>query len=421
MTVARFVLLIIVVFVIAQATAMAQVFLAGYALLGIFVLSYTWARLNVRKLDLTRESRADHAQVGDTIKEEFSLHNRSLLPKFWVEVHDYSTLPGHRASRVISLPGRQSKQWRVKTPCYWRGRYTLGPLTLTTGDPLGIFKLRKHVVDNKDVIVYPQTVRLNSFAEPAGEVGGRASTRQRAPFLTPNVSGIRDYAPNDSFNRISWPATARLGRLVVKEFDLDSVAEVWLVLDLDEAAQVRGMTEAEMGNAPPENVALPDSTEEYGVMVTASVARYFLQRNLGVGMITWGQHHEVIACDRGERQFTKILEALAVARANGRVPLAELLTAEQARFGRNATVVVVTSSTDDSWVYRLRQTMQRGVNAIVVLVEPSTFGGEESALLVFGALASLDVPTYLVKRGEPLDRALERDKLGVRSTRSRGD
>lgn len=396
---------------------MPQVFLAGYALVGIFVLSYLWARLNTRKMDLVRESRVSHAQVGDTIKEEFALRNRSFLPKFWVEVHDYSTLPGHRASRVISLSSSQTKQWQVNTPCYWRGRYSLGPLTLTSGDPLGIFKLRRHLVDNKDVVVYPLTVRLNSFAEPAGEVGGRARTRQRAPYLTPNVSGIRDYRPNDSFNRISWPATARLRRLTVKEFDLDSVAEVWLLLDLEEAVHVRGAVEAGMGSSLPNDPAIPDSTEECAVMVTASVARYYLERNLAVGMLAWGEHREVIACDRGERQFTKILEALAMAKANGRVPLPELLSAEQARFGRNATVVVVTSSTDDSWVYRLRRTMQRGVNAVVVLVEPSTFGGEESALLVFGALTSLDVPTYMVKKGESIDRALERDKLSLRSRR----
>ena len=46
--------------------------------------------------------------------------------------------------------------------------------------------------------------------------------------------------------------------------------------------------------------------------------------------------------DRGERQLNKVLEALAVVRAHGDIPLAEVLAAESQTFGRNVTVVVIT-------------------------------------------------------------------------------
>jgi hypothetical protein len=41
-----------------------------------------------------------------------------------------------------------------------------------------------------------------------------------------------------------------------------------------------------------------------------------------------------------------------------------------------------------------------------VLVEPSTFGGRDSSIHVIGQLAAANVPTYLVKRGEPLAESL---------------
>jgi hypothetical protein len=69
-------------------------------------------------------------------------------------------------------------------------------------------------------------------------------------------------------------------------------------------------------------------------------------------------------------------------------------------------VVVITPSTDESWVLSLQSLAQRGVKVAAVLLEPSTFGSPDNSLLVFGALAAGDVFTYLVKRSDNLVRAL---------------
>ncbi len=41
-----------------------------------------------------------------------------------------------------------------------------------------------------------------------------------------------------------------------------------------------------------------------------------------------------------------------------------------------------------------------------MLLEPSTFGGAENSLMVFGALAAADVYTYLVRRSDDLITSL---------------
>jgi hypothetical protein len=46
------------------------------------------------------------------------------------------------------------------------------------------------------------------------------------------------------------------------------------------------------------------------------------------------------------------------------------------------------------------------VKVAAVLLEPSTFGGSENSLMVFGALASSEVYTYLVRRSDDLINAL---------------
>jgi hypothetical protein len=40
------------------------------------------------------------------------------------------------------------------------------------------------------------------------------------------------------------------------------------------------------------------------------------------------------------------------------------------------------------------------------VIEPSTFGAGESSLFVVSGLASVGVPTYLVKYGDDISRAL---------------
>ena len=43
---------------------------------------------------------------------------------------------------------------------------------------------------------------------------------------------------------------------------------------------------------------------------------------------------------------------------------------------------------------------------VAVLIEPHTFGAPRSSALVVGALATVDIPSYLVKRDDSLPMAL---------------
>jgi len=149
-----------------------------------------------------------------------------------------------------------------------------------------------------------------------------------------------------------------------------------------------------------------DSTEEYAVRIAASVARYFLMANRSVGYLALGRTFDLEEAERGAQHYTRILERLALARAEGDSPLADLIAAEARRFGRHTTVVVITPSTNEDWVLGLQTLAQRGVKVAAILLEPGTFGSPENSLLVFGALAAGDIYTYLVKRSDDLARAL---------------
>jgi uncharacterized protein (DUF58 family) len=360
----------------------------AYGLLAIGLVSFGWAQVNTRQTQLRRITRSLRAQVGQPFEERVELVNHSWIPKPWIEVVDFSTLPGHSISRAVGLGPKRRLLVAARSTCRQRGRFRLGPVDLVSGDPFGLFRVRARVAGEHTIIVYPAIVDLPSFGTLPGDLPGGAIQGKRVHFTTPNVSTVREYVPGDSFNRIHWRTTARTGRLMVKDFELDPFSDLWLLLDLSRGEQVG------FG---------PESTDEYAVTACAALAYRFLNEHREVGLITQGH---VLAPDRGPRQLNKALELLAVVRSSGRARLDELMVAEDQRFSRQASVVIITATTQERWVTQCRALANRGVFTSAVLLEANTFGPADSSILLVASLAAASIPTYLIKCGEPLAAAL---------------
>ena len=384
----------------------------------ILLLSYLWAWLNMHWVRVTRQTHSRQVQVSKFFEERFVLENTGPIPKLWIELKDNSDLPNHRASRVISnLGGKRQQSWHVRTPCYQRGRFTLGPISLYSSDPFGLFLLKKELPRSftSHVVVYPMAVDLPAFQPLVGEQTGGEVTHRRTHYVTTNVSGIRNYVSGDSFNRIHWPSTARTGQLMVKEFELDPMADVWIFLDMEKRVQA-GLRYAEI--PPPvlpevhweklPSFKLAPSTEEYGIAIAASLSKHFLGQNRAIGLITYANayHREIAQSDRGERQLTRIYEMLAVTQAQGSIPLVEVLAAEAMRLSRNTTVLIVTPAIDPEWVAAARHLIDRGVRATAIVIDPGSFGMPYSSLETEIELTASYVPHYVVHQDDPLEQAL---------------
>jgi uncharacterized protein (DUF58 family) len=378
----------------------------------LFFGSWLWSLFSLRGLRLERSSRTQRAQVGQIFEERFEVINESRLFRLWLEVRNESLLPNSGGSQVITLMGgRQRRIYWSQTLLTQRGVFPLGPTVLASGDLFGMFPIQQSIPPQDSLLVYPMMVELRDFPNPAGLLPGGESLRRRTHQVTPNAAGVREYLPGDSLNRIHWSSTARRNRLMVKEFELDPLAEVWLFLDGERFGH------ASMAEAPKEfdifhfwkqrsKVSLPAATEEYSVSIAASLSRHFIRRGRSIGLVSAGRHLTLIPPERGGRQLGKILEALALSRAEGEVPLEGMIETQARHVPRGSTIILISHSVRMEFAFSVEYLLRRGLRPVVVLINTATFGGLSGSEPLAERIRALGVPVRLVDNGVELDSAL---------------
>ena len=384
-------------------------YLWGFLLVG----NWIWAALALRKVHFQRRARIQRAQVGQVFEERFEIQNNGRLPRLWLEVRDQSALPGRRGSRVLTMIGSGERRlYRVRTRLTRRGVFSLGPTVLSSGDLFGLFSVNRTVSSEISLLVYPMMVDLDIFPSPPGLLPGGEALRRRTHQVTPNAAGVREYVPGDSLNRIHWLSTARRERLMVKEFELDPLADIWIFLDADREVQTSLPYSplAQMEDAlwrPWKEARLPPSTEEYTVSIAASLGRHFLRLGRAVGLVSCrSQAPDVLPPDRGGRQLGKLLEALALLRAEGTMPISTLVTAQDQRLPRGSTLILITPSVREDVALAVDTLLQRGVRPVVILLDVDSFGGPPGTAVLSTAIEALNVPVRRVANGADLETVL---------------
>ena len=368
-------------------------FRIGYVLLFALMAGALWTWLHTQGLRVRRDLAQTRLTAGDSLLERIEIANRLRLPKLWLEVRSVSDLPREHGGRVVSLGSRARRAWEVATVCPRRGLFTLGPVTVRVSDPFDLFHWERRFGRQQEIMVYPRALELPGYAIPPASLPGEGRYRRRAHYVTPNAAGVREYQSGDALNRIHWPSTVRTGELMVKTFEFDPASHVWVVLDMDARVQAGSGDE---------------STTEYAVTVAASLARHFLAQSRAVGLLTFSDGLRMLEPDRGGSQLTSMLELLAVVQPVGDVGLGSLLLHYGHHWGRQTTLIAVTSSVERRWAHALRALRLRGVRTAATLIEAESFGGPAGAAALRSELLANQIAATRVRRGDDIPAALSR-------------
>lgn len=347
----------------------------------VLAVAWVWTGISLWGVRVARYARSLRASVGDIFEEIIEISNTTHFPRLFIEIENESSLPQAAGSRLVTLIGKQEdRTYLARTWLTRRGAFPLGPTTVRSGDPFGFFSAKKTFPATDSLLVLPLIIPLTDFPSPPGMLPGDKAIRRKSYEVTPHASGIREYVTGDPLKRIHWPSTARRGKLMVKEFEQDPQAELWIFLDAQAGIQAELETEVQpdwsdwMFVRRPK-VKLAAATIEYSASIAASLAHYFIEQRRAVGLVTNGPLYTVIPAERSERQEAKVLETLAFVRGEGELSLASLVDLQSPQMPLGSSAVLITPSTKDDVILAVELLQRRNLRPLVLLLMAHSFGG----------------------------------------------
>lgn len=366
------------------------IFVILYLFIGAFLFSFWWLRRTIEKVEIERKYPTK-AFVGEHLPIQIKLHNHARLPAVYLQVEDQSPpeLSGARLSQqVISLRGRQSGDINYELVTHKRGLYEIGPVTLTSGDLLGVVEEKKKQLPPHPVTVYPRVLPLQQLGLPRQAPLG--TLRHTSPiFEDPSQPiGKRGYQPGDPMQRIDWKATASSGKLQTKTYQPSIDLNTYIFLDLDKRAYSdRNRYQA----------------NEFAIVVAASLANWVISQKQTVGFVTNGRDpyapqqdlHE-LSSQKGQTQLMKILELLARIDAAEQQPLTPMIQHGAGQFSWGATLLIVTGQTNLALFEALLPMKKRGMNPIVIACGDGRAEGKAYA-------SAIHIPYYALRHELEMD------------------
>jgi uncharacterized protein (DUF58 family) len=332
-----------------------------YLVIGALAAGMWWSRRALTQLDARRRFR-NHAFLGDRIDIDLHVRNKGWLPIPWLELRE--TLPvalvgPNSFQSAIHLGPRADAKFEYSVDARKRGYYLIGPLSITTGDILGLSDSLLLQTQPEPLVVYPKVIPLTAVEIPSQSPQG--TLRHRLPlFEDPTrVFGKRGYTSGDSLRRIDWKSSAASGRLQVKLFEPSIALETFVVLNLNaEDYYYRSRV---------------DSTE-LAIVIAASISNWIIGKKQRVGMMVNGL--DALAVDgkpqalppgKGKRQMMRLLETLARVETIDDSPLVPLIQGQRYQLAWGTTLIVITGTAGDELLDELYQARRSGQNAVLIL------------------------------------------------------
>ena len=197
---------------------------------------------------------------------------------------------------------------------------------------------------------------------------------------------------------------------MVKEFEQDPQANIWLFLDADRMERVhkdeKESTQEENWWQHHRKINLPCDTFEYGVSAAASLANFFLADRRAVGLASAGGKVTIVPAERGVRQMNKIMETLAFLKPEGSMPLLGLVDLQAKHLPVGSGIILITSSTRPQLFLAVENLKRRNLRPVVVMIKSETFGGENNSEKMLATLLGNDIPACQVSYGDDLGEKL---------------
>jgi len=356
-----------------------------YLVVGALVAGLWWSRRSMNQVRAKRQF-GTHAFLGEKISINLQVQNKGWLPLPWLELHETLPValagPNHFQSVIHLGPGGEAK-FEYSVEARKRGYYLIGPLSVSTGDILGLSESILAQSPAESLVVYPKIIPFASVNIPSHSPQGTLGHHLPLFEDPTRVFGKRGYLSGDSLRRIDWKASASSGQLQVKLFEPSIALETFIVLNL---------------NADDYYYRSRIDSTELAIVIAASLSNWIVGKKQMVGMMVNG--HDPLAVDgkpqsipprKGKHHMMRMLELLARVETVNQSALVPLL--QQQRYGLSwgTTLIVITGLAGDDLLDDLYQARRSGQNTVLILA-----GRDTSDERVRQRAKILGIPVYSI-------------------------
>lgn len=217
------------------------ILLAG-SMIGLLILQWRFNTRTLLKLTAIRRLPM-YAVVGKVTSISLELTNPKLWLGSWLVVvedrlHQLAPhskkLNDQGVAAIDEIRPRGSALCRYELEFHERGKYCIGPTTISTRFPIGLGRGWRTLDNARTLIVRPQLGELTPKVRVLYQQlsVGHAAASPQAGTHEAEFYGLRPWQSGDSRRWIHWRTTARLGELSVRQFERQQQRQSTILLDL---------------------------------------------------------------------------------------------------------------------------------------------------------------------------------------------
>lgn len=213
--------------------------------LGLLALLYVTWRIGVKWDGITVHRKLDHVlsvRVANTVELGVT-SDRPTLVRIREQI-PYGT-KATKQEFQFELEADEEKVARYDVTPYLRGEFEFGKTVIRYPAPWGLAWVQKEVGEEQPARVYPNVKAVREFdlLNQRGHLSLLGMRKSKIRGLGQEFESLREYN-DDDYRTIDWKASARRGKLVVRNFETERNQALIVCIDLGRhmLAEVEGVT-----------------------------------------------------------------------------------------------------------------------------------------------------------------------------------
>lgn len=204
-----------------------------YLLLGwqlsFIVASGVLSEMTLRNLQVERRPPSRIYANEPFLMEVVVGNTKSRNASYSIEVEDLMAgQPIDKRCYFLKIPNGKSQRASYRHSFPHRGMYTLSGYRLATKFPFSLFRKSRDIEAPLALVVYPARVPVQRPASTSADRGDAMCEKlgRRGEFF-----GLREHRRGDDRRDVNWKSSARLGRLLVREYEDELARRVAIHVD----------------------------------------------------------------------------------------------------------------------------------------------------------------------------------------------